>query len=101
MGVAPPSPAGVSDHPLHPYLSIQWSTSLMPLSSPVPVRPLAAAVNVHVGVPVDPYLFLSMTSTTAVQHGCRRSAQMAARRVVKNCHMPTSMSKVHLVRPYS
>ena len=70
----------------------------MPLTSPVPVRPLpAAAAAVHVGVLVD--LFLYMTSLTAVQHGCHSPrAPVAAREATNMCHALTRETKEHMVR---
>ena len=63
----------------------------MPLSSPVPVRPPAAAAAVRVFVPVD--LLLYMTSLTAVQHGCHSPrAQVAAREATNMYHMLTCVT---------
>ena len=69
----------------------------MPERSPVPVHPPApAAAAVHVGVPVD--LFLYMTSLTAVQHGCNPRAPVDAREATNRCHVLTRVTKEHMVR---
>ena len=55
----------------------------MSLSSPVPVRPLAAAAaDLHVSVYVD--LCLYMTSLTAVQQGCYSPRAPVAAREATN-----------------
>ena len=91
----PRSPEGVCAHPSHPYLSIQRSTSLMPLSSPT-VGLVAAAAAVQAGVSVD--LFLYMTSLTAVHGRHSPRAPVAAREATNMCHVLTRETKEHMVR---